>query len=61
MNRSTAEKSVGTIDHLLDELANLAANPDISTNQLCNRTVQVAESLLDLDWAAVIASTSGCD
>ena len=65
MNRSTAgaataaAKSVGTIDHLLDELANLAANSDISTSQFCNRTVQVAESLLDLQWAAVIASTEG--
>ena len=63
MNRSTAgtaaAKSVGTIDHLLDELANLAANSSISTSQFCSRTVQVAESLLDLQWAAVIASTGG--
>ena len=58
MNRSTAAKSVGTIDRLLDELANLAADPDTSTNQFCNRTVQVAESLLDLEWAAVVACTS---
>ena len=55
MNRSTAAKSVGTIDRLLDELANLAANPDTSTSQFCNRTVQVAESLLDLQWAAVMS------
>ena len=59
MNRSTAEKSVGAIDRLLDELANLAANPDTSTKQFCSRTVQVAESLLDLQWAAVVASTGG--
>ncbi len=57
MNRSTAAKSVGTIDYLLDELAKLAASPDATTPQLCNRTVQVAESLLDLQWAAVMAST----
>ena len=59
MDRATAANSVGTIDHLLDELASLAANSDISTSQFCNRTVQVAESLLDLQWAAVVASTSG--
>ena len=59
MNRSTAAASVGTIDRLLDELANLATSPDVSTSQLCNRTVQVAESLLDLKWAAVVASASG--
>ena len=59
MNRSTAEQSVGAIDRLLDELANLATNPDINTSQFCNRTVQVAESLLDLQWAAVVVSTGG--
>ena len=64
MNRSTgaataAAKSVGAIDRLLDELANLAANSDISTSQFCTRTVQVAESLLDLEWAAVVASAGG--
>ena len=58
MNRSTAAKSVGTIDYLLDELAKLAANPDTTTHQLCNRTVQVAESLLNLQWAAVVAATN---
>lgn len=58
MNRSTAVKSVGTIDRMLDELANLAATPDVSTSQLCNRTVQVAETLLDLEWAAVVACTT---
>ena len=59
MNRSTAAKSAGTIDQLLDELANLAVSPDIDTGQFCNQTVQVAESLLNLQWAAVVASTDG--
>ena len=48
MNRSTAAKSVGTVDYLLDELAKLAANPNTTTHQLCKRTVQIAESLLNL-------------
>ena len=55
MNRSSAAKSVGKIDRLLDELANLAASPDVSTGQFCSRSVQVTESLLGLQWAAVVA------
>ena len=55
MNRSSAAKSVGKIDQLLDELANLATSPDVSTKQFCSRSVQVTESLLDLQWAAVIS------
>ena len=55
MNRSSAAKSVGKIDQLLDELANLATSPDVSTKQFCSRSVQVTESLLDLQWAAVVS------
>ena len=55
MNRSSAAKSVGKIDRLLDELANLATNPDVSTSQFCSRCVQVTEALLGLEWAAVVA------
>ena len=55
MNRSSAAKSVGKIDRLLDGLADLATRPDTSTEQFCSRSVQVTESLLDLHWAAVVA------
>ena len=61
MNRSSAAKSVGKIDRLLDELANLATNPKVSTGQFCSRSVQVTESLLDLQWAAVVASAGDTD
>lgn len=61
MNRSSAAKPVGKIDRLLDELANLAASPDVSTTQFFRRTVQVTESLLDVQWAAVVISAGDDD
>ena len=61
MNRPSAAKSVGKIDRLLDELSNLATSPDVSTEQFCSRSVQVTESLLNLQWAAVVAHAGGAD
>ena len=61
MNRPSAAKSVGKIDRLLDELSNLATSPDVSTGQFCSRCVQVTESLLNLQWAAVVAHAGDAD
>ena len=61
MNRSSAAKSVGKIDRLLDGLADLATRPDTSTEQFCSRSVQVTESLLELQWAAVVAYAGDTD
>ena len=61
MNRPSAAKSVGKIDRLLDELSNLATSPDVSTGQFCSRCVQVTESLLNLQWAALVAHAGDAD
>jgi GAF domain-containing protein len=55
MPSSAAKQSVATVDSLLDGLMHLAGDKELTTDEFYSAVVQVVETLVPVQWVAVVA------